>query len=131
MTLPVIGLAHLALRVTDLERAKKFYGEVLEFQPVQEAAGGVLFAAYGMLLGLLGDAPQTQAEDHFNPSRVGLDHLALAVPTEDQLTGLKQRLDHAQVRNNGIEDDPLTGARYISFYDPDGIAWEFYSNNPE
>jgi len=25
-----------------------------------------------------------------------------------------------------VEDDPTTGGRYISFYDPDGIAWELY-----
>jgi len=31
------------------------------------------------------------------------------------------------VLNNGIEDDAVLGGRYISFYDPDGIAWELYA----
>ncbi len=40
---------------------------------------------------------------------------------------LKRDLDTAGVRNNGVEEDPETHAKYISFYDPDGIAWELYS----
>ena len=44
------------------------------------------------------------------------------------LTALvKQQLDAAGVRNNGVQDDTLTGATYIAFYDPDGIAWELYA----
>jgi catechol 2,3-dioxygenase-like lactoylglutathione lyase family enzyme len=35
--------------------------------------------------------------------------------------------DAGGVRNNGVPDDTLTGARYIAFYDPDGIAWELYA----
>ncbi len=31
------------------------------------------------------------------------------------------------VRNNGVEEDQETHDNYISFYDPDGIAWELYS----
>jgi len=34
------------------------------------------------------------------------------------------------VPNHGIERDPATGANYISFYDPDGIAWELYAMPP-
>ena len=39
----------------------------------------------------------------------------------------KAQLDASGVRNNGIEDDALLGAKYISFYDPDGIAWDLYA----
>jgi hypothetical protein len=42
--------------------------------------------------------------------RVGLDHLALGVPNADSLYELKQQLDAAGVRNNGVKDDALTGA---------------------
>jgi hypothetical protein len=36
-------------------------------------------------------------------------------------------LDAAGVRNNRVQDDTLTGTRYIAFYRPDGIAWELYA----
>ncbi len=57
---------------------------------------------------------------------MGLDHVALAVADRATLNGLKDVLDGAGVRHNGIEEDAVTHAPFISFYDPDGIAWEFY-----
>jgi len=122
----VQGLSHIALRVTDLTRAKAFYTEVLGFALVREAPTLVLVSGYGILLGMRGDQAETPRGDRFNPYRVGLDHLALAAPDRGALDGLKNTLDAAGVRHNGIEHDALTNAPYISFYDPDGIAWEFY-----
>ena len=121
------GLHHLSIRTTDLGRAKRFYIGTMGFHAIRETDGVVLLNAHGTLLGLLGAAPETSPGDRFDPFRVGLDHLALAVDNADSLCELKQQLDAAGVRNNGVEDDTLTGARYIAFYDPDGIAWELYS----
>ena len=127
MSLLTGGLHHLTIRTTDLGRAKRFYTDTLGFPLVRESDGVVLLNAHGTLFGLLGAAPETSPEDRFDPFRVGLDHLALAVANAESLHELKQQLDAAGVRNNGVEDDTLTGARYIAFYDPDGIAWELYA----
>jgi len=127
MSLLTGGLHHLTIRTTDLSRAKRFYTDTLGFQLVRERDGAVLLNAHGTLFGVLGAAPETSPEDRFDPFRVGLDHLALAVANAESLHELKQQLDAAGVRNNGVEDDMLTGARYIAFYDPDGIAWELYA----
>ena len=121
------GLHHLTIRTVDLARAKRFYIETLGFQVVRERDGAVLLNARGTLFGVLGAAPETSTEDRFDPFRVGLDHLALAVDNAESLHELKQQLDAGGVRNNGVQDDTLTGARYIAFYDPDGIAWELYA----
>ncbi len=126
MTLNVTGLGHIALRVTDLARAKAFYTETLGFHPVVETEDLLLVNGYGLLLGMRGNAQETPQGDHFDPYRVGLDHVALAVADRAALDGLKDVLDAAGVRHNGVEEDALTHASYISFYDPDGIAWEFY-----
>jgi catechol 2,3-dioxygenase-like lactoylglutathione lyase family enzyme len=130
MTLQTNGLSHLALRVTDLARARRFYVDTLGFQQVVEADGLILVNASGTLVGLRGPTDQTAATDRFDPHRVGLDHLALAIPDAAALEGLRRQLDAAGVPNNGIESDELTGATYISFYDPDGIAWELYAMPP-
>ncbi len=126
MPIQTDGLSHLALRVTDLARAKRFYAETLGFPIVQEFADIVLVNAHGVLLGMRGGNPATAPGDRFDPFRVGLEHIALAVADPAALEGLRQQLDAAGVRNNGVEDDPTTGGRYISFYAPDGIAWELY-----
>ncbi len=126
MPIQTNGLSHLAIRVTDLARAKQFYSETLGFPVMMEFADVVLVNAGGMLLGMRGGNPETAPDDRFNPFRVGLEHIALAVADPAELDGLQKQLDAAGVRNNGVEGDASTGGRYISFYDPDGIAWELY-----
>jgi glyoxylase I family protein len=127
MKLNANGLSHLGLRVTNLARAKRFYVDTLGCQLVRETDGGILVNVSGMLIALYETDSDSANYDRFNPFRVGLDHLALTVETPSILEDLKRDLDAAKVRNNGIEEDPETHDKYISFYDPDGIAWELYS----
>jgi catechol 2,3-dioxygenase-like lactoylglutathione lyase family enzyme len=124
--LQTTGISHLSLRVADLERATDFYTAILGFPEVLRSDGLVLLNVHGTLLGLRGGAPETPSNDRFSPFRVGLDHLALAAPNVAALELLQRQLDIAGVPNNGVEDDLLTGAKYVAFYDPDGIAWELY-----
>ena len=126
MQIQTNGLSHLALRVTDLARSKQFYSETLGFPVIMEMGDIVLVNANGILLAMRGGNPATAPDDRFNPYRVGLEHVALAVADPADLEGMQQQLDAVGVRNNGVEDDASTGGRYISFYDPDGIAWELY-----
>jgi catechol 2,3-dioxygenase-like lactoylglutathione lyase family enzyme len=127
MQLGTYPLAHLGLRVSDLGRAKRFYIDTLGFGLLRESAGAIFMDAHGLLIALLGPAEQTDSTDRFDPFRVGLDHLALAIADVGELDGLRRQLEAARVPNHGIEQDALSGASYISFYDPDGIAWELYA----
>jgi catechol 2,3-dioxygenase-like lactoylglutathione lyase family enzyme len=124
---PTDGFHHLTLRVTDLARAEAFYTTVLGFPEILHAEGLVLLNVQGTILGLRAGAPETELSDRFSPFRVGLDHLALAVPSTTALRDLQRHLDVAGVPNNGIEEDPRSGAASVTFYDPDGIAWELYA----
>ena len=127
MKLNANGLSHLGLRVTNLARAKHFYVDTLGCQLVREVDGAVLVNVYGTLIGLYGSDSPFSRHDHFDPFRVGLDHLALAVEDASTLEDLKRDLDAAGVRNHGVEEDLESHDKYISFFDPDGIAWELYS----
>jgi catechol 2,3-dioxygenase-like lactoylglutathione lyase family enzyme len=127
MALQTGGIHHLALRVADLERARAFYTTVLGFPEVLQTEGLVIVNVHGTFLGLRAGAPETDPHDRFSPFRVGLDHVALAAPSAAALQALQRQLDVAGIPNNGIEDDPLLGATYVAFYDPDGIAWELYA----
>jgi glyoxylase I family protein len=127
MKLNANGLSHFGLRVTNLARAKRFYVDILGCQLVREIDGAVLVDMYGTLMALYGADSSSSSDDHFDPFRVGLDHLALAVEDTSILEDLQRDLDAAGVRNNGVEEDLETHDKYISFYDPDGIAWELYS----
>jgi len=127
MKLSANGWSHLGLRVTDLARAKRFYVDTLGCPLVRETESAVFVNVSGMLIALIGADAHTPSDDHFDPFRVGLDHLALAVEDTSNLEDMKRELDAAGVRNNGVEEDQETHDNYISFYDPDGIAWELYS----
>jgi glyoxylase I family protein len=127
MKLSANGWSHLGLRVTNLERAKRFYVDTLGCQLVRETERAVFVTVSGMLIALLEADSHTPSDDHFDPFRVGLDHLALAVEDTSKLEDMQRELDAAGVRNNGVEEDPATHRKYISFYDPDDIAWELYA----
>ena len=123
-------LGHMRLRVSDLARAKRFYVDTLGFLLVRESPAAVFIDAHGLPIALLGPGEQTSAADRFDPERVGLDHLALVIADAWELDGLREQLDAAGVPNHGIERDRATGASYISFYDPDSIAWELFAMPP-
>ena len=127
MKLNANGLSHLGLRVTNLARARRFYVDTLGCQLVRETDRAVFVNVSGMLIALLGADAHSPRDDHFDPFRVGLDHLALAVEDTSTLEDMQRELDAAGVPNNGVEEDPGTHRKYISFYDPDGIAWELYA----
>jgi glyoxylase I family protein len=131
------GLHHLRLTVTNLERSRAFYTEVLGFQVVAESPGspddpqvradpnrlygGVVFLTNGMLIGLRPVAP---GEDRFDSERVGLDHLSFTVASRQALEEAARRLDERSIVHGEVRDLPAFGIAILSFDDPDGIQLE-------
>jgi glyoxylase I family protein len=120
------GVHHVSLRVSDVARAKRFYTETLGFPILLDSPDIFLFSAGGTAFGIRGPAPDTPPGDRFNPSRVGLDHLALECTDDRELTRVADALRAAGVENTGVKLDETLGKRYVAFKDPDRIAWEFY-----
>ena len=120
------GVHHVALRVTDFQRAKKFYIDTLGFSVAMEGDNLLLFMAGGTAIGVRGPEDDTPEGDTFNPFRAGLDHIALACEDEDELDRVAGALDEAGVWNTGVKLDETLGKRYVAFKDPDRISWEFY-----
>ena len=127
MRLEVRGYNHVAIRVTDLARARAFYVGVLGLPVALELDGVVLVRTGDGLLGIRGDAPETTPGDRFDPHRVGLDHVSFTVESTDELARLKRELDAAGVRNDGIHEETDLNAQGLVLYDPDGIALELYA----
>lgn len=117
---------HLALRVSDFERAKKFYINLMGFEVALEQPNLLIFLAGNTAIGLRGPENGTPEGDRFDPYRIGLDHLALACEDEDELERVAAALAEADVENTGVKVDDTLGKRYVAFKDPDRIAWEFY-----
>jgi catechol 2,3-dioxygenase-like lactoylglutathione lyase family enzyme len=124
MTTP--GIHHVALRVSDYARAKRFYTETLGFPVLLEVPNLLLFAAGGTAIAIRGPEAETPAGDLFTPFRVGLDHIALACTDAGELERVAAALSAAGIENTGAKLDAALGKRYVAFKDPDRIAWEFY-----
>ncbi|MGI5221221.1 VOC family protein [Nocardia sp. CA-290969] len=134
---PTAGTHHLRLTVTDIQRSRSFYQDVLGFAVAAESPGdpddpevrtdpfrlygGVVFEANGMLLGL---RPVAAKSDRFDPDRVGLDHLSFTVAARDDLIDAAARLDEAGIPHGQIIDMTDLGIAILAFDDPDGIQLE-------
>lgn len=131
------GLHHVRITVTDLERSRAFYSEVLGFRVAVESPGnwddpavradpeqlygGVIFQTNGMLFGLRPVAP---GDDAFDSDRVGLDHLSFSVASRDQLEEARRLLDERKVPHGEVRDLTDFGIAILSFSDPDGVHLE-------
>lgn len=131
------GVHHVRLTVTNLERSRAFYRDVLGFEIAAESPGspddpdvrndptqlygGVVFRTNGMLFGL---RPVAVATDRFDSERVGLDHLSLTVSSTEELTKAAARLDEAGIDHGDITELAAFGITILSFSDPDGIHLE-------
>src|SRR3954465_4144905 len=89
---------HVRLTVTDVERSRAFYTEILGFDIALEGPpaddpgglmadtlqGGVVLINAGVMIGLR-PVRAEHADDRFNPFRVGLDHVSFSVGSRDDL----------------------------------------------
>ncbi len=120
------GLHHLALRVSNLEKAIAFYVDKLGFPIALEKPKLVIILIGSHPVGLRGPDNQTPEGDQFNPFRVGLDHLAICCETKDELERVASALAEYNIENTGIKLDETLDKEYVCFKDPDRISWEFY-----
>ena len=125
ISMKTTGVHHVALRSTNLERSKRFYVETLGFELRFEAPHMFVFRAGVTRIGVRGPEEQTPADDVFSPFRAGLDHVALACEDEAELERVAGALTAAGIENTGLKRS-RTGNRYVGFWDPDRIKWEFY-----
>lgn len=121
------GVHHISLRSTDLERSKVFYLERLGFPLLYSNDELFLFLAGGTAIGIRAPAEATRADDHFDPFRVGLDHVALGCTDPHEMRRVAAALTEAGIEHTGVKTESLFGKDYLAFKDPDGIKWELYS----
>lgn len=130
MKIQTSGMHHITIRVTDMERSKRFYSEVLGFDVQTAADDFAFFQAGPTLIALRLPLEGTPPGDRFSEYRIGVDHLAFAVDERGELQKLVEALASAGVETAGIEVDPVLNKEYVCFRDPDNVQWEFYGVEP-
>jgi glyoxylase I family protein len=122
------SIHHLTLTVTDVERSKSFYTDVLNFDVMMEIPPRVLLTngSVGIALGPSPDPERSIPDDRFDENRVGLDHLSLSLSSRDELEEAAREFDQRGVPHGEIVDlGPDARAYIMGFRDPDQIQLEF------
>ena len=140
MTIPVTGFSHVRITVTDIERSRRFYDDVLGLpvafelpEGADEATreelwwlfGGVVYAMPGGFLGL---RPVAAGGDVFDEDRAGLDHVAFKVGSRADLDAAAAKLDRLGIAHGGVKDIGL--GCLLEFRDPDNVALELWADAP-
>jgi glyoxylase I family protein len=120
------GIHHLVLRCLDFGRTKTFYQDVLGFPVVLETPELIGCLVGSVFVGFKLAVPAPESNTVFTPFHIGLDHVAIACESEEELQRVAEALQATGVDNTGIKVDPTLQKRYVAFKDPDRIAWEFY-----
>lgn len=118
------GIHHIALRCIDMEITKKFYQDVLGFTLALDTPDIIGFLAGNIILAF--KKATARPGEVFTPFNIGLDHIALACETEEELQRVAKELSEAGVENTGVKLDETLQKLYVAFKDPDRIQWEFY-----
>src|SRR5437868_6495120 len=127
---PGVRIGHLHLKVSDLDRALRFYCDVLGFEIMQRHGNEVAFISAGGYHHHIGLNTWESAAGHAPPpGTTGLYHFAILYPTRAALADALHRLIVAKIALQGASDHGVSEALYLQ--DPDGNGIELYWDKPK
>ena len=132
-----VGLSHLGLSVSNLERSISFYCDVLGATLARTQYDGDSPAFSGRMAVVIIGSLILDLFEHrgngggqFDPSRTGLDHLAFVAQSSEELQGWASWLDAHDVALSEMRDAQGVGTMF-DLADPDGIQLELLFLDPE
>ena len=127
---PDVRIGHVHLKVADLERAIRFYRDVLGFELTQRYGEQAAFLSAGGYHHHIGLNTWESLGANPPPARAtGLYHLAILYPTRAELADALRRLVKAGIELEGASDHGVSEALYLR--DPDGNGVELYWDRPK
>lgn len=132
MTEPIdsgVDIGHVHLKVADLDRAIRFYRDVLGFELQQQLGDQAAFLSAGGYHHHIG-LNTWESRGGSPPPRgtTGLFHAAIRYPTRKALADALRRLGEAGIPLDGASDHGASEALYLR--DPDGNGLELYWDRP-
>jgi catechol 2,3-dioxygenase len=125
-----VRIGHVHLKVANLERALKFYHEVLGFEVTQSMGRQAAFLSAGDYHHHIGlNIWESAGGSPPPPGTTGLYHLAIVYPTRALLADALRRVLAAGIELDGASDHGVSEALYLR--DPDGNGVELYWDRPK
>jgi catechol 2,3-dioxygenase len=126
---PGVRIGHVHLKVADLERALRFYRDILGFELMQRFGSQAAFLSAGGYHHHIGlNTWESSGGGPPAPGTTGLYHVAILYPTRAQLAEALRRIVEAGVALEGAADHGVSEALYLR--DPDGNGIELYWDRP-
>jgi catechol 2,3-dioxygenase len=126
---PQVRIGHVHLKVANLERALKFYRDVLGLELTQrygEQAAFLSAGGYHHHIGL--NTWESEGGSPPPPGSTGLYHVAILYPTRALLADAVRRVIAAGIELDGASDHGVSEAIYLR--DPDNNGVELYWDRP-
>ena len=125
-----VRIGHVHLKVADLDRALKFYCDVLGFELRQRFGTQAAFISAGGYHHHIGLNTWESKGGSPPPSgTTGLYHLAILYPTRALLADAVRRVLAAGIELDGASEHGVSEAIYLR--DPDGNGVELYCDRPK
>ena len=125
-----VRIGHVHLKVANLERALKFYRDVLGFEITQRMGSGAVFLSAGGYHHHIGLNTWESAGGSPPPrGATGLFHTAILYPTRALLADASRRVLDAGIELDGASDHGVSEALYLR--DPDQNGVELYWDRPK
>lgn len=126
---PDTAVGHVHLKVADLERAIRFYRDVLGFEVMQRMGDSAAFLSAGGYHHHVGlNTWESAGGSPPPPGSTGLYHVAFRYPDRAALAVAFRRLVEHSMVLDGAADHGVSQALYLR--DPDGNGVELYYDRP-
>jgi catechol-2,3-dioxygenase len=116
------SIDHLVFRIADLAATERFYTVILG-DPTHQTEDSLLYmTGETRLFFTIADS----AKAPYDKEQTGLNHLAFAIPTLEDLQTIQTQLSTASIPHSGIQIDQYGLKEFIWLDDPNGLRIEFY-----
>ena len=126
---PGVRIGHVHLKVSNLDRALRFWRDALGFEVQQQRPQAAFLSAGGYHHHIGLNSWESAGGQPPPPGTTGLYHVAILYPTRADLADALKRLVAHGVQLDGAADHGVSEALYL--HDPDMNGIELYWDKPE